>query len=151
MKPVFIVVVIAFVLAACGKDKYETKPTVTIESFGPEVVNFGDVMRMVATVTDAEGDLQDSVTFVRNIYEGNLRVTSDSSFGTNLQRLNVPNRRKVELEFLLPYGREAGNIQQFQNTVRGIDRHFTISVIVYDAAGNKSEPAETNKVLLKKQ
>lgn len=151
MKPVFIVAVFAFVLAACGKDKYESKPTVQIESFGPEVVTFGSIMRLVATVTDAEGDLQDSVTFVRNRYEGNLLIQSDSSVGTNLQRLNVPNRRKVELEFLLPYGREAGNIQQFQNTERGIDRQFSISVIVYDKAGNKSDPVESNKVTLKKQ
>jgi hypothetical protein len=151
MKPVLIVVVLALVAAACGKDKYETKPTVQIESFGPEIVEFGDVMQLRATVTDAEGDLQDSVIFVRNRYEGDVRISSDSSFGTNLQRLNVPNRRKVELEFTLPYGREFGNIQQFQNTERGRDRELAISVIVYDKAGNISEGTESNKVLLKKQ
>lgn len=151
MRTVFSLLFFALLLSACSKDKYETKPTVKIESFGPDVVNFGDVMQLVATVTDNEGDLQDSVIFVRNRYEGNMRISSDSAFTTDLEKLGVPNRRKIELQFLLPYGREVGNIQQFQNQERGIDRSFAIGVIVFDKAGNKSEYVESNKVLLKKQ
>ena len=150
MKKVLILLT-AVVLFACSKDKYETRPTVKIESFGPDVVEFGDVMQLVATVTDNEGDIQDTVIFVRNRYEDNVLISSDSSVRTNLLQLGVPTRRKVELNFLLPYGRIFGDIQQFRNTERGRDRQFAISVIVKDKAGNRSEPAETPRVLLKKQ
>ena len=151
MRTIFSLLFFVLLFAACSKDKYETKPTVKIESFGPDVVEFGDVIRLVATVTDNEGDLQDSVIFVRNRYEGSVRINSDSNFVSNLQKLGVPDRRKIELEFLLPYGQMQGNLTQIQNTERGRDREFAISVIVYDKAGNKSEPVETRKILLKKE
>ncbi len=48
-------------LAACGKDKYNTKPTIQLKSVGNKVVSFNGILRVEFEITDKEGDISDTL------------------------------------------------------------------------------------------
>jgi hypothetical protein len=47
--------------AACGKDKYTTKPQITFKKASSSTLNHNQTITFTMDVTDAEGDLQDSM------------------------------------------------------------------------------------------
>lgn len=68
MKPVLAIVILSVVtlLAACGKDKFQTTPTIEIVSVGPDEVFQGGELRMVLKYFDKEGDLSEgTLTYIR--------------------------------------------------------------------------------------
>lgn len=151
MKKLLFFAATAFALAACTKDKFETIPQINIDSFGPSEVTKGQVIRLIATVTDKEGDVQDSVVFRRKIYSvttGN-HLTTDSIVN-NLKDIGVPSKNKFELQLSLVYGEINEAIGPIQNNGSGVDRHLSIEVYIKDKAGNRSTTVETDKILLKK-
>lgn len=150
MKKLVMVFLLAGVLAACSKDNFKTVPQVTIDSFGPSEVENGALIELIATVTDQEGDLQDSVIIVRKKYNGDTQISLDSSSKVSLKSLGVPTKQKIELRVLISYGRLAPEVALFQDLERNFDRNFTVGLIVRDNAGNRSEYVESKKILLKK-
>ena len=67
MKISLIVVTALTVIAvACGKDKFQTKPTITIKSINTEVVPANGTFVVNLECTDKEGDVQDSVIIIKN-------------------------------------------------------------------------------------
>lgn len=49
------------VLAGCSKDKYTAKPQLKYKSVNTKVLNRNETLTFVLEVTDAEGDIQDSI------------------------------------------------------------------------------------------
>jgi hypothetical protein len=64
-KILFAVLVTAF-LAACDKDTYQTKPQLTLRKVNTNVLSRGQDLVFTIEVTDAEGDIQDSM-FIQEI------------------------------------------------------------------------------------
>ena len=150
MKKLLILFALVTMLAACSKDKFKTEPTVTIDSFGPAEVNNGDVIQLFATVTDQEGDLQDSVIVVRKRFNGDQQISVDSSARVSIGALGHPNARRIELRVLISYGRLRPEEALFQDLERTFDRNFSVGLIVRDNAGNRSEYVESEKIVLKR-
>jgi hypothetical protein len=150
MKRFVLVVFVASFLAACSKDKFKTVPTVTIDSISPGEVNNGDIIQLLATVTDQEGDLQDSVIVVRKKFNGDTQISIDSSSKVSLKGLGSPTSRTIELRVLISYGRLIPEAALFQDLERNFDRNFSVGLIVRDNAGNRSEYVESEKIVLKK-
>ncbi len=65
MKVVYGLMALALVAVACDKDKFETKPQITVKSFVPEVVPISGTLTVSLEFTDKEGDVDDSVTVIR--------------------------------------------------------------------------------------
>src|SRR5207253_10506116 len=60
-------------LAGCSKDKYTSKPQLKFKSVNTKVLNRGQQITFTLEVTDAEGDLQDTIwvqEIVRNCSSG---------------------------------------------------------------------------------
>ena len=150
MKRILIVSVFALALAACSKDKFNTVPTVTIDSFGPSEAYNGDIIQLSATVTDKEGDLQDSVIVVRKKFNGNTLLSTDSSAKVSLRGLGSPVKDKIELRVTISYGKLYPEYAIFQELERDFDRNFSVGLIVRDNAGHRSEYVESKKIVLKK-
>lgn len=151
MKRLFFFCLTACVLAACGKDKFQTVPQVEINSLGPSEVQKRQIIRLSATVTDDEGDLQDTVIIVRKRYNGTMLLGSaDSSIRVKLSDFGVPIKRKFELTFDIPYGEQLQSYQYFQQQENAFDRNFAIGIIIKDNAGHRSEYVESEKIVLKK-
>lgn len=49
------------ILAACSKDKYTTRPQLKYKSVNTKTLNRNQTLNFTLEVTDAEGDLQDSI------------------------------------------------------------------------------------------
>lgn len=150
MKRILIVSVLAIALAACNKDNFKTVPTVKIESIGPSEVTNGDIIQLLATVTDKEGDLQDSVIVVRKKFNGSTLLTVDSSARVSLKGLGSPVKDKIELRISISYGKLLPEYALFQDLERDFDRNFAVGLIVRDNAGNRSEYVESKQIVLKK-
>lgn len=150
MKRILIVSVLAIALAACNKDNFKTVPTVKIESIGPSEVTNGDIIQLLATVTDKEGDLQDSVIVVRKKFNGSTLLTVDSSARVSLKGLGSPVKDKIELRISISYGKLLPEYALFQDLERDFDRNFSVGLIVRDNAGNRSEYVESKQIVLKK-
>ncbi len=80
-------------LGACKKNKFETKPTLTLKSLSTKVVPFNGNLVFEFEVTDKEGDISDSL-YVKKI-RLNKRVvpTIRDSFAFSIPK--VPDTRKV--------------------------------------------------------
>lgn len=139
---------IAVAFVACSKDKFETVPQVKINSFGPSEVRKGELIKLIATVTDKEGDVQDSVYVVRKRWNGATLLSWDT-IRYNISTLGAPQKREVELQVLLLYGESRPEIAPIQN-LETVDRDFSLGLIVIDTAGHRSQYVESNKILLKK-
>jgi hypothetical protein len=150
MKRILLVSVLAVALAACNKDNFKTVPTVKIESIGPSEVTNGDIIQVLATVTDKEGDLQDSVIVVRKKFNGSTLLSVDSSARVSLQGLGSPVKDKIELRISISYGKLLPEYALFQDLERDFDRNFSVGLIVRDNAGNRSEYVESEQIVLKK-
>lgn len=62
----FVLSVLAVVVLACNKDKFQTKPTISIKSISTEVVPINGSLIITLECTDKEGDVQDSVIIIKN-------------------------------------------------------------------------------------
>ena len=149
MKKLFALFLIAGVLAACSKDKFKTVPQVSINAISPDEAFNGSIIEMTATVTDQEGDIQDSVIVVRKRFNGDTQLTVDST-RLSLKGLGVPTKQKIELRVSVSYGRLLPEYALFQDLERTFDREFSIGLVVIDNAGNRSEYVESEKIVLKK-
>ncbi len=150
MKKLLGLILVAVVLAACSKDKFETVPTVTIDSFGPDEVSLpGDYFQLRATVTDKEGDLQDTVIVVRKRFNGTDLIGTDSSERFDLKKFGSPVKDKIELFLTFVYGRKE-DYAITQDLERNFDRNLRVGLIVKDNAGNRSEYVESEPIVLKK-
>lgn len=147
MKKFLSLFIVASVLAACSKDKFETVPTVKIDSFGPKEVIKGQHFRLVSTVTDKEGDVRDStVLIVRKVHLSG--IVNVDTISQSISRLNLPSFTKFELQITFNYGElEDGTILQNYD---GIERNISVGLIVIDNVGHRSEYVESDQILLKK-
>lgn len=147
MKKFFVICVSVILFAACSKDKFKTQPQVTITSLNPAEVIKGQIFTLSATIFDKEGDLQNKVLLVRKRYTGASLLSVDT-VNYDVSSLGFPSKQQIELSAIFSYGNlQAGTI--FQN-LESVDRNFAVGVIVVDAAGNRSDYVESDKIVLKK-
>jgi hypothetical protein len=147
MKRILGTSIIVIALAACSKDKFETTPTVKIDSFGPNEVIKGQHFRLVATVTDKEGDVKDRPLLIvrKQHLSGIVNVDTISQ---SISQLGTPVLDKFELQVTFNYGElEDGTILQNYD---GVEREISIGLIVEDNEGNRSDYVESNRITLKK-
>jgi predicted small secreted protein len=147
MKRILIVLIVAVALAACSKDKFESVPTVRVNSFGPKEVIKGQQFRLVATVTDKEGDIRDSsILIVRKVYLRSIENTD--TIRQAISGLKFPQNDRLEFQVTFSYGELVDNaiLQNYD----GEEKNISVGLVVVDNAGHRSNYAESEKILLKK-
>ncbi|MCS3798829.1 hypothetical protein [Niastella sp. OAS944] len=91
---------------ACSKDKFETKPTLTIKSFSPNPVPENSPLVIELEYTDKEGDIAsgDSALFVRRyrINQKKVAITLRDSFWMPLPD-DVPKKTKGTIRLTFQY------------------------------------------------
>ncbi|MDB5232111.1 MAG: hypothetical protein JWN76_2916 [Chitinophagaceae bacterium] len=71
-------------LAACKKDKYETKPQLTFKKVETPVLSSNDqILKFFLNVTDKEGDIQDTLWV--------QKITLNCASGSFVSKYKVPN------------------------------------------------------------
>ena len=103
MKPFFLIAVFALLLAACGKDKFETKPQIKIKSVNTKELAFNQTLSIIMEYTDKEGDVSDSFYIFRQRLNSRDPLTL---LPLPYKLPEFPNTPKGQLEINLGYQNE---------------------------------------------
>jgi hypothetical protein len=144
----FITAVFALLFAAaCKKDKFTTEPQVKAKSIKPGIVIKGQTITFTSSFTDDEGDVQDSVLIVFKRFTGSTILTTDT-LRLRLDPGQIPKARQGDIIVKFGYG-ELISGTYFIN-LETTDREASFGIVIIDNAGNRSNYAESDKILLKK-
>ena len=58
-------IALVVIVVSCGKDKFQTKPTISIKSVNTDLVPANGTFVVTLECTDKEGDVQDSVIIIK--------------------------------------------------------------------------------------
>ncbi|MBI5858648.1 MAG: hypothetical protein HZB42_13500 [Sphingobacteriales bacterium] len=63
---ILVLSVLSVLILACNKDKFQTKPSISIKSISTDKVPLNSNLVITLECTDKEGDVQDSVIVIKN-------------------------------------------------------------------------------------
>ncbi|MBU7578768.1 hypothetical protein L0U88_02655 [Flavihumibacter sp. RY-1] len=147
--PLFILLV---TFAACSKDKFETKPTLTVKNQSRVVPADNEAIFFVTLeYTDKEGDLsgvRDSSIYYQAVLQNVRSVIGGPNYPPAFGSLpEFPEKRSGEIELRLD---RFAYYKQIQNNQGGNDANDTIvfRIAVKDRAGNVSDTVTTEPIVL---
>lgn len=149
MQRLLIITFLLFATLACSKDKFTSQPQVTVKSIQPSIVTNGSVIRLLASYTDEEGDI-DSVYIVYKWYNGNTPTLIDTLMRFPTARLGIPAQlRKSDIAVEFEYNTYN---QQSLLTLPGVSRDTsaTLGLLLIDKTRKRSNYSESTKIRLKK-
>jgi len=139
---IWLTLIVVFGMIACGKDKFETKPQLTLRSKSPDVVNKPDPLRLNIEYTDKEGDVSDSLFITRQRLNSKKPVTSKES---PYDIPSFPTMNKGEFEITLDYFNDLTfnltpiPIPGSGNPAKNEIDTLRLKIVAKDKAGNKSD------------
>ena len=140
--------IIVFGMIACGKDKFQTIPQLTLRAKSPEVVPVNGTLRLNIEYTDKEGDVSDTVFIVRqrlNVRGPLLLQPSPYDIPefphTDKGEFEISLAYQVGLIFGLPPLRIPGS-----NPVKNEIDTLRLKIVAKDKAGNKSDTLVVDNV-----
>jgi hypothetical protein len=144
-----VVLFCAAFIAACHKDQFQTKPTLSLKSMNGNVVPAGASLVLNFEFTDKEGDVNDTI-FVKKIRLNKLKVpTVRDSFG--LQVPTFPKNTKGEIQLTLEhsfYLTSAINPPKDPITGKNINDTLMLQFALKDKANNVSDTVTTGPVVI---
>jgi hypothetical protein len=152
MKRILFFGVLILALAACNKDKVETKPHLKFKSFNSDVIPIGSDVLITLNFTDQEGDL-DSVYVIRQ------RINQRSFPNSQLIDLGVPKfggQNSGELQIGLDYGLQLTfNLSSLRipGSNPAVFEPDTLNLRFYakDKAGNTSDTIGPERLIVMRQ
>jgi hypothetical protein len=145
---IWLALIIVVGMIACGKDKFETKPQLTLKSMSPEIVPVNGTLRLNIEYTDKEGDVSDSLFIVRQ----RLNVRGPLQLPPSPYDVpDFPHTAKGEFEISLAY--QVGLIFGLpplripgSNPVKNEIDTLRLKIVAKDKAGNKSDTLVVDNV-----
>jgi len=64
-RSLFVIALLVVITVACNKDKFQTKPTITVKSINGNFIPLNGTFIITLECTDKEGDVQDSVIVIK--------------------------------------------------------------------------------------
>jgi hypothetical protein len=140
------------ILAACSKDKYQTKPTIRIKDQS-RVVPFDSeaIFYINLEFTDKEGDLssdKDSAIYYKPIMLNTRSVIGGSEYPEAYAAFpDFPDKTKGEIEIRME---QVFFYRQIQNNQGGNDANDTLifKIAITDRAGNTSDTLTSEPIIL---
>jgi hypothetical protein len=144
---ILITIIALSFLAGCSKDKYTTKPQLKYKGVNTNFVERNQQLRFTIEVTDAEGDIQDSI-WVQEI----VRNCGSGGFTSHYKMPNVTAVKdlKGDVEVCYAYGLNQGcPIITHSNCVTKNDT-TTFRFWIQDKAKNVSDTITSEEVVIAK-
>ena len=150
MKSIISISVLFIIILACNKDKFQTKPQITVKSVSDKLIPFNGSIDVTLEFTDKEGDVNDSIFVVRErINRRGPLVRPASPYKIPA----FPNSTKGEFIVSLQYS--AGltfGISPIRiigsNPARNEPDTMNLKFVARDKAGNKSDTATVENVII---
>jgi hypothetical protein len=143
-------------LASCGKDKFQTKPQITITSVSTDIVpapstqNPQPGVRIVLEFTDQEGDVSDSVIMVRQRLNRSGLGLANAVRQLKYKIPTFPNTQSGEINVDLDYNGDLTLGMTPLGPAGSRERDtLALKFVVLDLAGNKSDTATANVIVIR--
>ncbi len=136
-------------MVACNKDKFTSEPQVQINSIQPSVVVSGNVIKLLASYTDQEGDL-DSIYIVYKWFNATGTTRADTLQRFPINRLGLPGAlRKADIQLEFEYNTYN---QSDLITLPGVLRDTTASfgLVLVDKTRKRSNYSESARIRLRR-
>lgn len=151
MKQIFYFSALLFLLVACGKGKFETKPQLKLKSQSTDVVPIQGNLRLVFEYTDKEGDVSDTLLFKKERI--NLRKVATIRDAVFLKVPDFPKTSKGEFIVTFDYENylksaiEAPRVPGSDPAKYESDT-LNLKFVLKDKAGNKSDTVRIDNLIV---
>jgi hypothetical protein len=134
-------------LAGCSKDKYDSKPQLTYKKVNTKFLNRDQSLTFTLGVTDAEGDLQDSL-WVQQIVKG----CANSGFISKYKMPEFTGTKNLsgDIQVCFAYGLNLGCPPITHSSCVNRNDTSTFKFWMQDKAKNKSDTAISEQVVIAK-
>jgi hypothetical protein len=142
--PAILISSVLFILFACGKDKFETKPLIEVKSYSSKEIREHGILTIRLNYFDKEGDLGTGPFWAARYRINALPLgTSDADRADTLNYAlpEFPARDKGEISFQLDYDNFLKESFTQNDTI-----FFRIAVS--DKAGNNSDTIDTEPIVI---
>jgi hypothetical protein len=138
-------ILVLVLLAACGKDKFETKPLLEIKSYNSKTIARanGNELRININYFDKEGDLSQAEFFAvrQRLNLKPLPPNSDKADTLRYQLPKFPDKDHGEIVFQIGW-------QDFLKESPSENDTLVFRFAVTDRGGNKSDTITTSKLVI---
>jgi hypothetical protein len=153
MKILVVLAVLAVVASSCDKDKFQTKPTVTLKGISGDFVPQNGSLVIDLEVTDKEGDVQDSVIIIKRRLNKRVVTTIRDTIRYTIPLF--PFTPKTQVQVTLDYqailsALNPPTIPGSNPPQRELDT-LQLRIAVRDRAGNTSDTIETQNIYVFRQ
>lgn len=143
MKKVFLISAVFVLLLACSKDKFQTKPQISIKAYSTKELAIGQTMDITFTYTDKEGDLGDG-KFIYYVKRQNIKPADNGAVYpdsvVNTISPDLPNIDKGDINLHFSY---------FDLKLSNVESDSVlIKFQVVDRAGNRSDTITSDKLVI---
>ena len=144
---------VSVIIFACNKDKFQTKPTISMRSMGSDFVPLNGELRFTLDVTDKEGDVQDSVIIIKRRL--NKRVVPTLRDTLRYTFPEFPKTQRTQVQVTLDYQTILSAINPptipGSNPPQREPDTLVLRLAVRDKGGNTSDTLETPTIYVYRQ
>lgn len=146
---ILLTLLVASILGACAKDKYSTRPQLKFKDINAKTFRQGDVVAFTIEVTDAEGDIQDSIWIEK-------KTRNCTSNNTLLLKYRMPQfsgtkNLKADINATFIYNVTNGDYPIIvRSTCNNQNDSATMRFWIKDKGGNVSDTAVSDAFVLLK-
>jgi hypothetical protein len=135
------------ILAGCAKDKFSTRPQLTYKKVNTTFLNNNETLTFTLGVTDAEGDLQDSL-WVQEIVKG----CSSGGFTSKYKMPDFTATKNLQgdIQICYSYGLNLGCPPITHSSCVNRNDTATFRFWMQDKAKNKSDTIVSEQVVISK-
>jgi hypothetical protein len=139
------IVVLLVVMVGCGKEKFTSSPQLTFRKAENYEVSRGGLIRMYLEVTDAEGDLTDTL-FIETTTT--RCAQSNRKLSYQIPPFNTSLNTKAELEISFVNGQFVPGFVALPGPACGRPDTTTFKFWIKDQAQNVSDTVQTDKPII---
>jgi hypothetical protein len=151
MKKLIITGFVLIVLIACNKDKYQTKPQISLKSVSSDVVPNGGDLNVALSYTDKEGDISDTLTILKIRLNQTVVPTLRDTIQYKIP--DFPNYDKGEIDIDMNYQNDlvsAATPPPIQGSNPSVPQPDTLLLKFWirDKGGHTSDTVTTGKIVV---
>jgi len=142
---------VLIVLLACNKDKFQTKPQIQLKSLSTKIVPIGGNLTITLSYTDKEGDISDTLFFIKQRLNQRIVTTLRDSLTYPIPEF--PNYDKGEIGLALRYEDHLKSAERApsipgSNPPAVESDTLNIKIWIHDKAGNSSDTVSTGQIVV---
>jgi len=135
----------AILLLACNKDKFQTKPQITISDYNSKEISQGDELEVRLNYTDKEGDVGQGSFFGARLRQNKRPLAGSDNDQLDTLRYSLPEMPDIDkgvIVMKLDYNFLKESLTENDTVV--------FRIAIKDRGGNASDTLTTDKIVIRK-